>query len=180
MREKLEQILVKALEEINAADAKDTLEAARVKYLGKKGELTAILRGMGDSKHPFIFISIAAIMNLVLDIVFVAFLKLGAGGAALATVISQAVSVAMCIWWLNKKMDVIHRITNSGEKLTAVSGEHMKRICVIGLPLGLEYSVCSIGKHFPDLLKKVLSISAVVAKGSEAVCSAIFKIVYFF
>ncbi len=48
MREKLEQILVKALEEIQAADAKDALEAARVKYLGKKGELTAILRGMGQ------------------------------------------------------------------------------------------------------------------------------------
>ena len=48
MREKLEQILVKALEEINAAEAKDSLEAARVKYLGKKGELTAILRGMGQ------------------------------------------------------------------------------------------------------------------------------------
>jgi len=48
MREKLEQILVKALEEVNAADTKDTLEAARVKYLGKKGELTAILRGMGQ------------------------------------------------------------------------------------------------------------------------------------
>ena len=48
MREKLEQILVKALNEISAADTKDSLEAARVKYLGKKGELTAILRGMGQ------------------------------------------------------------------------------------------------------------------------------------
>ena len=48
MREKLEQILVKALDEVSAADTKDTLEAARVKYLGKKGELTAILRGMGQ------------------------------------------------------------------------------------------------------------------------------------
>ena len=48
MREKLEQILVKALDEVSAADTKETLEAARVKYLGKKGELTAILRGMGQ------------------------------------------------------------------------------------------------------------------------------------
>ena len=48
MREKLEQILVKALDEISAADTKDSLEAARVKDLGKKGELTAILRGMGQ------------------------------------------------------------------------------------------------------------------------------------
>ncbi len=48
MREKLEQILVKALDEVRAAETKDVLEAARVKYLGKKGELTAILRGMGQ------------------------------------------------------------------------------------------------------------------------------------
>lgn len=48
MREKLEQILVKALDEVSTADTKETLEAARVKYLGKKGELTAILRGMGQ------------------------------------------------------------------------------------------------------------------------------------
>lgn len=54
--------------------------------------VSAILRGMGDSKHPFIFISIAAVLNLILDIIFVVFLGIGAGGAALATVISQAVS----------------------------------------------------------------------------------------
>ena len=48
MKEKLEKILAQALAEIGAADAKDALEAARIKYLGKKGELTAILRGMGQ------------------------------------------------------------------------------------------------------------------------------------
>ena len=48
MKEKLEKILDQALTEIGAADAKDALEAARIKYLGKKGELTAILRGMGQ------------------------------------------------------------------------------------------------------------------------------------
>ena len=47
MREKLEQILVRALEEVHSCESKDSLEQARIKYLGKKGELTAILRGMG-------------------------------------------------------------------------------------------------------------------------------------
>jgi phenylalanyl-tRNA synthetase alpha chain len=47
MREKLEQILVRALEEVNSCESKDALDQARIKYLGKKGELTAILRGMG-------------------------------------------------------------------------------------------------------------------------------------
>ncbi len=48
MREKLEQILAKALDEVRGAETKEALETARVKYLGKKGELTAILRGMGQ------------------------------------------------------------------------------------------------------------------------------------
>ena len=47
MREKLEQILVRALEEVGSCESKDALDQARIKYLGKKGELTAILRGMG-------------------------------------------------------------------------------------------------------------------------------------
>ena len=47
--------------------------------------VSAILRGMGDSKHPFIFICIAAAVNVVLDIVLVVFLGMGTVGAALAT-----------------------------------------------------------------------------------------------
>ncbi|SHH77901.1 phenylalanyl-tRNA synthetase, alpha subunit [Clostridium collagenovorans DSM 3089] len=47
MKEKLELIKVKALEELNSAENKEAIESLRVKYLGKKGELTAILRGMG-------------------------------------------------------------------------------------------------------------------------------------
>jgi len=58
--------------------------------------VSAVLRGMGDSKHPFIFIGIAAILNVLLDILFVIILHMGAGGAALATVISQAVSFIAC------------------------------------------------------------------------------------
>ena len=62
--------------------------------------VSAILRGMGDSKHPFVFIAIAAVLNLILDIIFVAGLDMGAGGAALATIISQAVSFISCTVFL--------------------------------------------------------------------------------
>lgn len=62
--------------------------------------VSAILRGMGDSKHPFIFIGISAVLNLILDIVFVVGFEMGSGGAALATVISQAVSFLLCTAFL--------------------------------------------------------------------------------
>lgn len=62
--------------------------------------VSAILRGMGDSKHPFIFIGIAAVLNVILDLLFVIGLKMGAGGAALATVMSQGVSFVCCVVFL--------------------------------------------------------------------------------
>ncbi len=58
--------------------------------------VSAVLRGMGDSKHPFIFITLAACVNVVLDLILVLGLNMGAAGAALATVISQAVSFIVC------------------------------------------------------------------------------------
>ena len=54
----------------------------------------------GDSRHPFIFISLAAVLNLILDVVFVVVFRMGAGGAALATIISQGVSFITCTCFL--------------------------------------------------------------------------------
>ena len=62
--------------------------------------ISAILRGMGDSKHPFIFIAVATVVNLILDLVFVAGFGMGPAGAALATVIGQAVSFLWAIFYL--------------------------------------------------------------------------------
>ena len=75
--------------------------------------VSAILRGMGDSKHPFIFISIAAVLNVVLDLIFVLLLDLGAGGAALATVISQAVSFLSCIFVAHSTSAVLNNDNSS-------------------------------------------------------------------
>lgn len=70
---------------------------------------------------------------------------MGVAGAAIATVISQAISVLLCIWWIFKKMSVIQTKAENGKSLMKFSGSHIKNICIIGIPLGLEYSVCSIG-----------------------------------
>ncbi|MBE7061350.1 MAG: MATE family efflux transporter [Clostridiales bacterium] len=65
--------------------------------------VSAILRGMGDSKHPFVFISIAAVLNLGLDLLLVAVFDMGTAGAALATVISQGISFIVSLIFLIKK-----------------------------------------------------------------------------
>ncbi|MBS7329119.1 MAG: polysaccharide biosynthesis C-terminal domain-containing protein, partial [Lachnospiraceae bacterium] len=61
------------------------------------------LRSIGDSVTPLIFLIISALLNIVLDYVFIKFLHLGVAGAALATVISQIVSVILCFIYISRK-----------------------------------------------------------------------------
>ena len=70
--------------------------------------VSAILRGMGDSKHPFLFIAIASVINVVLDILFVGPMKMGPLGAALATVIGQSVSFLFALRLLYRNRQQIH------------------------------------------------------------------------
>ena len=64
--------------------------------------LSAIMRGLGDSKTPLKFISIASVTNIALDFLLVGYYEKGAAGAALATIIAQALSVILCIIYLKK------------------------------------------------------------------------------
>ena len=70
--------------------------------------VSAILRGMGDSRRPFLFISIAAVLNTVLDVLFVAFFGMGVFGAALATVIGQGISFLFSIMFLYRRREAFH------------------------------------------------------------------------
>ena len=70
--------------------------------------VSAILRGMGDSKHPFMFIAIASVLNLILDLLFVGPMGLGPRGAALATVIGQAASFLFALTLLYRHREQIH------------------------------------------------------------------------
>ena len=123
--------------------------------------LSGALRAFGDSKRPFVFLVISSCINVVLDLVLILVIPMGVAGAAVATVISQIISVVLCIWWLAKKMDVIRKTDDSGNPLTKASPALMKKILVIGMPLGLEYSVCSIGNVV--LQSSINSLGSVVA-----------------
>ena len=109
--------------------------------------VSAILRGMGDSKHPFIFVSIAAVMNLILDVVFVIALDFGPGGAALATVISQATSFLACTAFLAKRrrqfeLD-LHR-----QDFLHWDLEMLSALVKLGLPMAIKSASIQISKLF--------------------------------
>ncbi len=69
--------------------------------------LSAILRALGDSKSPLYFLIIAALVNIVLDYVFVVYFNMGVGGVAWATIIAQAISVILCIWYILRRVAIL-------------------------------------------------------------------------
>ena len=97
---------------------------------------SAVLRGMGDSKTPLLFVAIATIINLVLDIVFIAGFKMGALGAALATVIGQIVSFVWAVVYLYRRREAF----GFDFKLKSFIPEKDKLIMVakLGVPLSLQ------------------------------------------
>ena len=95
--------------------------------------LSAIFRGLGDSKSPLLFVLVACIVNIIGDLVLVAGLHMDAAGAALATVTAQALSVVFAVMLLLKK-DLPFAITKKDFRLNPQCRKFLK----IGLPLALQ------------------------------------------
>ena len=95
--------------------------------------LSAIFRGLGDSKSPLLFVFVACIVNVIGDIVLVAGFHMDAAGAAIATVIAQALSVVFAIVILIKK-ELPFKITRTDFGLNS----QCKKFLKIGLPLALQ------------------------------------------
>ena len=108
--------------------------------------LCSILRGMGDSKRPLLFVAVASVINLVLDILFVAGFKMGAAGAAAATVISQAISFLSALVYLIIKRESFG-FTFSRRTLT-IHGKTLKVLARLGLPLAFQMAAISISVLF--------------------------------
>ncbi len=109
--------------------------------------VSAILRGMGDSKHPFIFIGIAAVINICLDLLFVAFLGFGAGGAALATVISQGVSFVACALFLTRNKESFG-LDVKPEWFLRWDGEMLSSLLKLGTPMAIKSASVMFSKLF--------------------------------
>ena len=109
--------------------------------------VSAILRGMGDSKHPFIFISIAAVLNLLLDIVFVLGMDYGAGGAAVATGVSQAASFLLCVVFLAKNKEAFALNMNICDFIRCDKAILVDLI-KLGTPMAIKTASIQISKLF--------------------------------
>ncbi len=99
------------------------------------------LRAVGDSKHPFYFLLCSSFLNIVLDYLFIVPMGCGVAGAAWATVISQLISGLLDIYWLTARI----RILDGWDRDWRISGSHIRQLCIVGVPMGFEYSVSAIG-----------------------------------
>ncbi len=118
-------------------------------FLGLVGLLiynmgSGILRAVGDSKHPLYFLIFSALSNTVLDIIFVANLRLGVAGAAYATIISQALSALLVLYTLIKTNDC-YKISF---KKIRIYPKLLKQIFRIGLPTALQMMVTAFSNVF--------------------------------
>ncbi len=121
--------------------------------------VSGVIRSLGDSKTPVVFLTLASVINIALDLIFIISCGMGVEGAALATVISQAVSGVGCLLYSRKKFEVLH--TSREER--KINTSYMKTLCGMGVPMGLQYSITAIGS--------VILQSAVNSLGSNAVAA---------
>lgn len=106
--------------------------------------VSAIMRGMGDSKRPFMFVAIAAVINIVLDILFVAVLNMEVAGAAWATVIGQSFSFIFSIIYLYRHKEGFDFDFKMQSFIP--DGKTMSKIAALGIPMALQSAAISISQ----------------------------------
>ncbi len=107
--------------------------------MGYYNILSGIIRGLGDSFSALIYLLVATVINIVLDIFFVAVVKMGVAGVALATVIAQIVSSILCLIKLSKMREFF----DFGFKYLKPKASFVKTIIKLGLPSGLTQAIFS-------------------------------------
>ena len=130
--------------------------------------LSSIFRGMGDSKSPMYFISVACVVNIILDYVFIGFFQMGAMGAALGTIVSQTVSVIFAfVSVLRKKMGIsLHK----GDFI--LSRIIVGKILQVGFPVALQDGFIQISFLVITIIanKRGVEIAAAVGIVEKIIC----------
>ena len=120
--------------------------------------LSGILRGLGDSMMPLLFLVIACVLNIILDLVFVN--QMGVAGVALATIIAQGVSAILCLWRL---CNIRHICDVELELVLHPDKPLMLKIGALGLPAGITQAIFSMSAIVVQSLTNSLGDAMVAA-----------------
>ena len=120
--------------------------------------VSAVLRGMGDSSRPFLFIAIATVVNPVLDIVFTGFWGWGVMGAAWATVIGQAVSFLFSIWYLYRNRQAFGFTFK--KQTFIIDKSYAGMIVKLGTPMAIQSGFINISMLFVNSIVNQVGVVA--------------------
>ena len=119
----------------------------------------AVIRSLGDSRTPVIFLIMSAVLNIFLDLLCILVFHMGISGAAVATVVSQAAAGLCCLIYMKKKFAILEL----SKEEWRWNRNYVLKLCNMGIPMGLQYSLTAIGS--------VILQSSVNGIGSDAVAA---------
>ena len=142
----------------------DALKYLRVTFIGMSALVSynlinSILRALGDSKTPLIFLIISCLLNVALDFIFILLFGLGVAGAGIATVISQAAAGIWCYFYAKKRFSLLRIHPEDWKWDSRFIWEHLR----LGLPSAFQFSVCAIGILILQTVLNSLGVQAVAA-----------------
>ena len=121
--------------------------------------VSGVIRSLGDSKTPVVFLVLSSIINVVLDFFLILVCKMGVAGAGWATVTSQLISGLTCLIYRYKKYDIL-----KGDKSERVLDRRfITNLCMNGVPMGLQYSITAIGSTILQAAVNTLGSTYVAA-----------------
>ena len=125
--------------------------------------VSAALRGMGDSRRPFLFIGIASFVNLILDILFTGMLGFGVAGAAWATIIGQAVSFLFSIYYLYRSREAFG--FDFRRKSFIPRKKYVKMIAELGTPMAIQSGCINLSMLFVNAMVNNVGVVASASFG---------------
>ena len=126
--------------------------------------LSGIFQAVGDSRHPLYYLMVSSVLNVVLDLLFVVSFNWGIAGAAIATVISQAVSVILALIRL-LRVDDVYRLQIKKLKIDPLL---LKQILYLGIPSGIQNSVIALANVFVQSSINVFDTVAIAGAGASS------------
>ena len=121
--------------------------------------LSGIIRSLGDSRTPLMFLILSSVLNVALDILFIVAFRMGVAGASWATLLSQLISGVLCLVFIIRKFPILH-LNREDLVFRPVFARHL---LAMGLPMGLQYSITAIDSILLQSAVNGLGASAMAA-----------------
>ncbi len=131
--------------------------------------LAAMLRAVGDSKSPLLFLAIASVLNIGLDLLFILIFHMGVSGAGFATVLAQAISGILCLIYLYRRFPMMRPCRQEW----TLELRRCRCLISIGLPMALQFSITAVGSIILQTAVNTLGTAAVTSVTAAQKISAI-------